>query len=83
MGKSSAKSATEPEPNILTKHRVVLGLQEPVAEPIEGQFADFVIGEEGGTDVHLVLPAEVWDHMGRPETVTVTVRPGDHLNPEA
>jgi hypothetical protein len=28
----------------------------------------------------LVLPLEMWDDMGRPDRVTVTVVPGDELN---
>jgi hypothetical protein len=26
------------------------------------------------------LSEEAWDDMGRPETITVSVEPGDHLN---
>lgn len=74
MGKSSAKSAT----NILTKHRVVL--QGDGDSPDAGERSLHFAALES-PDEHF-LPRDVWEEMGKPETVTVTVRPGDHLNTE-
>jgi hypothetical protein len=37
---------------------------------------------EGGNAVpYLALDQDVWEDMGRPNEITVTVRPGDRLNP--
>lgn len=31
--------------------------------------------------VFMVMPRDKWLDMGSPDTVTLSVRPGDHLNP--
>lgn len=74
MGKSSAKSATAEKP-VLNKSRAVLigdGLGDLDAATGALHFAT-------GAEEHF-LPKEIWEEMGRPDSITVTVRPGDHLN---
>lgn len=37
-----------------------------------------------GEDRHaLVLTSDTWAELGKPDTITVTVQPGDHLNQPA
>lgn len=36
--------------------------------------------EDNGTVRILVLAREDWEDMGQPETITITIEPGDHLN---
>lgn len=37
-------------------------------------------GEEGSRMNVVELDRQLWEDMGRPKTITVTVRPGDLLN---
>jgi len=38
--------------------------------------------EEDERPYVLDLPYDVWTDFDRPDTITVTIKPGDHLNPE-
>jgi hypothetical protein len=43
---------------------------------------DYGDPDEDARDSSLALDFGVWDEMGRPETITVMVEPGDKLNEE-
>lgn len=36
--------------------------------------------DESGNPIFWAIEAEKWLEMGKPETVTVTIQPGDNLN---
>lgn len=52
--------------------------------PIQGKVyfrQDDEEGEYGGVPLtELTLTVDDWDEMGRPDIVTVSIKPGDHLN---
>jgi hypothetical protein len=64
----------------LTKTRVVLHLFGEIHPAGPVIFSD---AEDQDPDVTetVYLPLEVWREMGEPDSVTVTVEPGDRLNP--
>lgn len=39
-----------------------------------------VFSDDGDNPKFLHLPGEVWDDMGTPTQITVTIEPGDRLN---
>lgn len=43
-------------------------------------WAAFERYDEAGRRRTLQMEYDVWVDMGRPQTITVTVEPGDHLN---
>lgn len=59
----------------LTKTRTVL-------HRVEGTFSYRPAADAGETvrDQLVILDSEVWSEMGQPQTITVTVEPGDLLN---
>lgn len=55
---------------------------ETVMVRLDKRYPTFGQADEEGRREHVVrLDPQVWADMGEPETITVTVRPGDHLNP--
>lgn len=63
---------------MMTKTRVRMRLRKLT----EGM-AYFVAGVDDDTadDRQMQLSHEMWDEMGRPEQVTVSIEPGDQLTP--
>lgn len=57
-----------------TKSEIVMHLQH------DGAFKAFRPSEGHYTEI--VIPADLWDDMGKPKTITVAVQPGDLLNEE-
>ena len=37
--------------------------------------------EDGDLPVFVLAPCDMWEEFGSPATVTVTIEPGDNLNP--
>jgi hypothetical protein len=75
------KENTMPE-GVLEKMKSVLDLADE--QPFEG-FATFQQSdddEEGVWTKQFQMPTADWDDMGRPEVITITVKPGDTLNPD-
>lgn len=66
--------------NTLTKTRSVLTFQG--ADEFYARYiSDISDEEEGGSLRHVsYLRVDLWDEMGRPDTITLTVEPGDLLN---
>lgn len=62
----------------LVKSRVVLG-HRPL---YEGDTTYQPNDDPDGSGPFLTLTADVFEDMGRPETITVTIEPGDRLNDE-
>lgn len=58
----------------LLDHTVLLERDEST-DSAYGGYVSF-----SATDNVIWLGRQEWDDMGRPSTVTVSVRPGDHLN---
>lgn len=64
----------------LTKTRAVLVHVDTLARAVVFAGVEDVIDvDEGATALYLAT--NVWLDMGSPRTITVTVRPGDRLNP--
>ena len=60
----------------LSKTRTVLDRYAGRVYIAEGSLDD----PESGRGYMLTLDQDVFEDMGRPETITVTIVPGDHLN---
>lgn len=65
----------------LTKTRTVLTITDA------SEWPEYLVRfrkeiEEDERPYVIDLPYDVWQDMDRPETITVTVEPGDRLNPE-
>lgn len=76
---------------ILSSTCTVMTMTSPHATPNwQGMIGFREIGWEGGNGPdharesrrRLLIPAEVWREMGAPDTITLTVEPGDRLNVE-
>lgn len=39
--------------------------------------------EPGDIPTRTAIALDTWADLGRPDTITVTIEPGDHLNPDA
>lgn len=66
---------------LTTKVRSVLELADD--QPFEG-FATFEMEDDDDPEVwtkQYHMPAQDWEDFGRVKTITMTVRPGDLLNP--
>lgn len=61
--------------NALVKHRVVVKLDAEMRK-----FVSFVADTEGPDYEEVTLPRNLWEDMRKPETITITVEPGDTLN---
>lgn len=60
----------------LLKSEILLPLEE-----LDEEVVVFGMGGEGDeSTTALAVHRSRWEEMGRPSEVTVTVRPGDHLN---
>lgn len=67
----------------LEKMKSVLDLAED--QPFDGYTA-FEQPDEDGEAAWLkqyVIPTEDWEAMGKPDVVTITLKPGDTLTPDA
>ena len=54
--------------------------------PRDGRDATFAVFHEDDAGFHALNPRvsiddEIWADMGHPDTITVTIEPGDRLNP--
>lgn len=69
------------ESGTLTKHEAVMTKVRGVSLYRE-RVAFIVLPEDDEEEVsHLLnLPRDLWEEMGQPETITMTVEPGDKLN---
>jgi hypothetical protein len=63
---------------IVTTARRVLDLGDQVDDAVS-----FTSGDEDEAATELWIPATDWVDLGQPDQVTVTIRPGDTLNPKA
>lgn len=86
MGKNKAVEVKENQgvAGVLEKTRSVLDLADD--QPFEG-FATFQQPDDDADDPSVwskqyQMPSQDWDDFGRPEVITITVKPGDTLNPE-
>lgn len=68
------------EPTIITHHRTVFHHDADADDAGLIAFSSLVSDDDPSLFRALDLSPDVWDHMGRPETVTVTVEPHDRLN---
>lgn len=74
--------------NILSKKQSVLRLDFVISRDFltdDGYpgYANFVSTDENEyTNVGTHLTVGDYEAMGKPETITVTIEPGDHLNPQ-
>jgi hypothetical protein len=89
----SAKTVEVEEGNVTDEGQV--GLTEKMKsvldladdQPFEG-FATFQQPDDDYPDDDNVwtkqfhMPAQDWDDFGRPDVITITIKPGDTLNPE-
>ena len=65
---------------ILSKTKVVLARDGET--PTHARFAYAVALAAGEAPTHTVyVERAAWRDMGEPDTITVTIEPGDHLNP--
>ena len=66
--------------NLLSKTQTVLDRDGDTATHV--RFAYAVALAAGEAPTHSVYVERVaWRDMGEPDTITVTIEPGDHLNP--
>lgn len=65
----------------LLKHETVL--QKGPDVDTSGKRVIFTVEPEDETDVPgiVYIRRELWEEFGQPDTITVTVEPGDNLNP--
>lgn len=59
--------------SILTKTRTIMHRKNALVFTCED-------GEEEYANHRLAFDGDVWDDMGQPDTITVTIEPGDTLN---
>lgn len=64
---------------IVIKHRSVATLSHGGIGDDVRVFFD-VYDDDGASLDTLGLRRDVWEEMGKPDTVTISVEPGDHLN---
>lgn len=69
---------------LMSKHRIALKHYEDpgVVDSVKTFIHTLEPGESTMLPYHakLGLPTEVWEEMGKPTDITITVRPGDRLN---
>lgn len=58
----------------LTKHQVVVKLDAEMRK-----FISFVADTEGPDYEEVTLPRDLWEDMRKPDTITITIEPGDTL----
>lgn len=63
----------------LTSTRSILHLDGP-AVGMEGVRFARIVDEPDEPQRHVSIDADLWDELGKPETITVTIEPGDLLN---
>ena len=64
-------------PAKLVKHMTVLDLDEGSAED---ELVTFQRVDGGFIEKQIRIKSDLWDELGKPTKITVTVRPGDQLN---
>lgn len=71
---------------IITKHQTILS--DLIFPDAEDQSVLFVKPADDPTEDAVIavevygLPRDLWEEMGSPDQITITVQPGDHLNVE-
>ena len=70
-------------PAALTRRRIILNVEPP--NPGDHYTTATIPDDDGDGSIdwpvlHLDTPS--WRDMGSPHTITLTIEPGDHLNPE-
>lgn len=70
---------------MLVKHQVRLDHNEagdPITEEVCFETPKGSVFSESGDPITegYYMPLAIWEDMGKPEEITLTVEPGDHLN---
>ena len=60
--------------------RNITSLLHYQADVSDSQQAVYMDPADIGTGTAVDLPTADWEDLGRPDTITVTIEPGDHLN---
>jgi hypothetical protein len=64
---------------MLSKSRSILKLEK---NGVSANSADFCNRDDDTQQIYyeVILPRSQWDEMGEPDTITITIEPGDKLN---